>query len=1365
MANDKEFNYGIKLTFSKGSDLSPQLAQVQKQLTTLATEKGVTSGGALEHLDKQLLGVLNRLKTLQAQIESHKDKGLEPGDAIIAEDVRRANIAITQFTNKVTQQLSIVANKAQAATTIVDDLNAGKFKGIHLTEGTDPERNAQRPVVDPRLGYAGVTSEDAARIAKGDPMLRRAREEAKPTEMLPSISDLVTKTRELSDETKALQAANSELLQTLREEVKAEKESVTNLRRAQGQVVPETGRPLGPSKSNPGDLTQPTGGLADTFEAERAKRAQVAADLAKLQDPGFTEEAAMATAAAEAVGKDRAALEALMETRKKDADEKESRRVLFDRPSVSNQPAPEQTAEPVNKFAEALAKRTAASSDATEAAAKDTSALEREAQAMENVTTESTKAADAVGKAADAATKNAGVAQPPPPRNAAGPGSSADEIAAMDAKAAAARDLADADAKVAEFAGKVAAAEKQGASAVKEGKDVTEKATKAVNDNTAAKKKRIEVTVIGAEGAEEEKLVKRIEQSTGALLKDVRARNDRLQVGIKINSAEKKAAADHAKEIEANQAQMEGFASTTNEILPESELKLQQLVATLVEATENGGDFEQSLAILQNRIGKLAVQGSTDLKALGEQFGLTEKQAIRLRDSIAAETSNDQFRLTFRQTRSFGSTFQSLTGIGSAAGRLGATGVQQGLDQAGGLAEVVENLPRLNASLKALPDTIRNLVSQIGTPTIGLAGSLVLLAALASVAADADNKRAEAAKKLLEAQGEYFKLVETGTTESITSKRQELTQQREAAQRNIDLQQAQLDAIQASSVQFLGLAQPINSPLIQLGVTLGLTGGEIRTLRDDLNTGKSSVAAMDKEIHDLDVASGDAQVKINDLVVAEKRRADQLVANANRDLGIREQILGLSGKSSEDLKKQREDLLQQNANLATARAALGQFPFVGGTDDPRTKQFDEFNRQIDANKQLIDAITNSYLNNATALEQADLRAKGFVSGLEEETARQEQLNKLLQSGDAEGVGNRLQEITDSLAALQVAQGKLLPVADALGGALGKAANEEFGRNLEEITRLEGERQDILEYGPVILKKAKDAITSELNDIAGKLKDDLTKMADDFHDAVIKAEDKAAEDEADAVDKRDKALQKAQEKYDEATLKSDAKHKKKLKDIDDKYGDDLEDAIRSRNAAAAITALRNAAKAKKDENDSYEESKKDLKDNLEDQRKEILDAYNEQIDNIVDSMKKQLKELREGYAKQVREAKDAAAAESREKVKAYNDQTRSLLNFLAGQTQITSRAQADQLTTLFNWSVGSSRLIDQFAVNAQSSLQRMITSLERAQAQTQSANLGTVSLTQNISGGSASAAQIAAIAAQKNSAILRKALGKSKTGGV
>lgn len=261
-------------------------------------------------------------------------------------------------------------------------------------------------------------------------------------------------------------------------------------------------------------------------------------------------------------------------------------------------------------------------------------------------------------------------------------------------------------------------------------------------------------------------------------------------------------------------------------------------------------------------------------------------------------------------------TFGDIPGIGGS----------EAFGAASGVFQLVDALPNLDFAAKSVVASIKENIAQIGLPGVGLIGGLGLVAIGFKLLTDEANKNYEATIKLLDAQAQYFRLIQTGTTQTIAEQRAALEDQLSAARGNRDLLQAQSDAVNAALRERFGDGQILN----EVAISFGLIGGEVKGLRGELTDANAEVAGLEKQLRDLGVASNSAEVAANSLAAAQKAYsdflADQRVQTANNILAV-DQMTAAERRLREERVRRDLELLQNQFNdlslPAASRLALG----------------------------------------------------------------------------------------------------------------------------------------------------------------------------------------------------------------------------------------------------------------------------------------------------------------------------------------------------------------------------------------------------------------------------------------------------------
>lgn len=354
------------------------------------------------------------------------------------------------------------------------------------------------------------------------------------------------------------------------------------------------------------------------------------------------------------------------------------------------------------------------------------------------------------------------------------------------------------------------------------------------------------------------------------------------------------------------------------------------------------------------------------------------------------EKQNSELR---RDVGSIGDVDSALSAIRGGAGAL--TGTDLGvLEGAAGLFELGEAAVQLRGAVPSAVESVKNLGSSIGASGVGLVGALgVLTVALAAASTEAQ-RRAELAKVVIDSQKEYFEIVQSGTSESISVARESAKEQLEAAKQELQTRKDQREQINQEIGAMTGFFQGV----VQAGISAGITGGEVKQLDTTIQELEKTVLENELAVKNYDDALESAKVKQNDLTktlladvdaIGERRKFENQVTSQsveqnvalNQELLkqndiIAEQIntLRLSGDSSESVKERMAELYEQLV------ANDEQLAFLRNTAIPYTQQLadeeEAKEKLIEQSKkrEQIDKQRESTLSRLTSLEDAANKA-------------------------------------------------------------------------------------------------------------------------------------------------------------------------------------------------------------------------------------------------------------------------------------------------------------------------------------------------------------------------------------------------------
>ncbi len=447
-----------------------------------------------------------------------------------------------------------------------------------------------------------------------------------------------------------------------------------------------------------------------------------------------------------------------------------------------------------------------------------------------------------------------------------------------------------------------------------------------------------------------------------------------------------------------------------------------------------------------------AINQTTD--ALAQQNKQLEKNKKTLDDY------NNQFDKVNQDVGLAGDAASNLSAIGGVAG--GAAG--EAIGQGAGILEVVEALPRLKASLSAMPQVIGAAASALGPVGLGLGAVALATAVAIQRAADQVNAAKLQLAGTIEGERTVAEFItQGGTVEEAKARVAELDR---LLKQEADIRDKNNTRIQEG---FANLTAQGGDVVARLGVATGLFS-DVQAAVDGANT---NIAKYEAE-----------QRKLNE-AIQEGAFADNEAAEAKR--AATQATLQEADLAADSLRR------QQQANEAT----------------------------VEQNEQRLKAIENE---EAILREQlAVLEESGDTS--EEVTQRIEALNKQL-SVLGEEARFIKEDALPEQAASEAAQKRIADAKKAREGErketekADKTSTDDLKKHYEERAKLETEHQDAL---LAIVEKAADAAEKAVLKREYDLADALTDARAERSDAVLAAQ----RDEAKALRDHQRLLVKIQ----------------------------------------------------------------------------------------------------------------------------------------------------------------------------------------------------------------------------------------------
>lgn len=223
-----------------------------------------------------------------------------------------------------------------------------------------------------------------------------------------------------------------------------------------------------------------------------------------------------------------------------------------------------------------------------------------------------------------------------------------------------------------------------------------------------------------------------------------------------------------------------------------------------------------------------------------------------------------------------------------------------------------EGLVRLKESITNLPQAAKAAIEAIGIGNIGLIGGIAAATIAIKLLADEANRVKEGARAQIDAQLEYFSVVSTGTTESLTVEKAAADERVKAAQAAADHAKfinAEFERGIVAAFGELGLAHT------KLNIALGTGGGELKATQDAMEAANKELVAAQAEQALYTRALQDGRVAANDAAIAEAElaKARQLLVDQLADVQIRALISATS--SSSDATNKRMEAIRNEIEV------------------------------------------------------------------------------------------------------------------------------------------------------------------------------------------------------------------------------------------------------------------------------------------------------------------------------------------------------------------------------------------------------------------------------------------------------------------
>jgi tetrahydromethanopterin S-methyltransferase subunit G len=410
--------------------------------------------------------------------------------------------------------------------------------------------------------------------------------------------------------------------------------------------------------------------------------------------------------------------------------------------------------------------------------------------------------------------------------------------------------------------------------------------------------------------------------------------------------------------------------------------------ASLNRAKKRLEDIEKAQTDLRNSF----LRGEKDADAFGKELGNLEKEARSLNKALDAleqpreiDVKTDRFDRTSRDVALAGDFASGSSQVGQGAEDLGLKGAGKAGAIGTAVGDLVEGVPRLVESAKALPQTFSAAAQAMGTSKIALgalAGGLVGLGIALQLATAQAEKQRKAAQEQLDAQRQASEFAATATREELQVELDAARRRQQLAQENAQLaveQQAEArrQLTEATSAETTQVAE--------LAARLHLGAGEFEALRQNVEATKNTSAAAGVEVRSLEQALASGVTAANDAAEAERQLAaerTQGILNEAAQAGELEATrLRLTDATREQIDTELQGLEVRKASL---EAELASLQASGDTSEEVQNRIKQLTESIDF---LGEQATQLEGLRSSAKTDKQVEAEKKLAAAREETSR------------------------------------------------------------------------------------------------------------------------------------------------------------------------------------------------------------------------------------------------------------------------------------------------------------------------------------------------------------------------------------------
>lgn len=590
----------------------------------------------------------------------------------------------------------------------------------------------------------------------------------------------------------------------------------------------------------------------------------------------------------------------------------------------------------------------------------------------------------------------------------------------------------------------------------------------------------------------------------------------------------------------------------------------QDVIIKLIADRSSASQTQATVARIKNDIraafdGNATTKFQSNIKSLNKEFADLQKNIGKAADEKERLESGGSKLGAIDQIAS--ATSRGLGGIGIGGNIGGAVG---GI---GDIAQLAQDFPRLKAAVADLPAAAKEAASALGAGGIGLVGGMLALVAVTKLAEAVNEQYASTVRAVLQGQEEYFRLIETGTTESINAQLEKL---------KVDLK-IQQDIIARDKFYQEELQKQVGGFISGVADVFNLGG--VQENRKAIEAAQVAAGALETQIGDLEKALGTGEIAANDAAAAEKVLADARAVATERSI-----------KYIVDQKKFEQEAAQLSSDQIKQRQL-----------DIKNEQ-ERINLEIQARQAAGDTSgkLDELVTRLAELGNQEAFLIGTASTLAK--AREEETNAAKAQADALKEVDKIN--SDSQAVLNKKNEDII------------ALNEKLAQSLDDLKK--SYDQANLEAANAQLEKQNDLITQnnqDKTDAETSLNDDLIKIREDYQKRVKEIEKEFNRSSTDAIQDRDAVALDAAERKRSSDLDAAATQKREDENARrTQYAQQLRDLqtnlVRQQTELRAAYERENALRFQK-----YQIDAQQLRVNNQRETDQRAAAYNKQLSDL------------------------------------------------------------------------------------------------------------------------------------------------------